>query len=446
MTDSRSIPARLPGAFLACLGAILAGYALLGRGFASLGVGPLYVGELALLVGAAFWLTAPLSLWAETVRRAWPVVLVMAWGACRTVPYLGRHGLDAPRDGVLWGYGLFALTVLGVSLRDPSRLGRMAAWYRRFAVVVLVVGPVVTVGSAVLGDRIPKVPGTDRAIVDVKGGDTAVHLAGAVAFAAGLGGVPAAAVAWGLPASLAMVATGRSALVTLAVGFGLIVCLRPRQPAIGRAAVAVAVVLAVMWAVDFRYRPSGRTEREVSVDQLATSVASIAGGGGNEEMSGTREWRLKWWTKIVGYTLGGVQGVPVGGGEYFWAGKGYGVNLADDDGFQVAEDGSLRSPHNGHLSVLARSGAVGLALWLGMLAWWAGRVGGAYLDARRTGRSAWAGGFLFLGVYLACACVNASFDVYLEGPMGGVWFWSVLGAGIAACAAYESNPEASGAA
>jgi hypothetical protein len=28
--------------------------------------------------------------------------------------------------------------------------------------------------------------------------------------------------------------------------------------------------------------------------------------------------------------------------------------------------------------------------------------------------------------------INMAFDVYLEGPQGGIWFWSVLGLGVAA--------------
>ena len=27
--------------------------------------------------------------------------------------------------------------------------------------------------------------------------------------------------------------------------------------------------------------------------------------------------------------------------------------------------------------------------------------------------------------------INGSFDVYLEGPQGGIWFWSIIGFGIA---------------
>ena len=39
--------------------------------------------------------------------------------------------------------------------------------------------------------------------------------------------------------------------------------------------------------------------------------------------------------------------------------------------------------------------------------------------------------FLFLGAYWLAFLINGSFDVYLEGPMGGIWFWTVYGIGVA---------------
>jgi hypothetical protein len=36
-----------------------------------------------------------------------------------------------------------------------------------------------------------------------------------------------------------------------------------------------------------------------------------------------------------------------------------------------------------------------------------------------------------LGCWMAYV-VNAAFDVSLEGPQGGIWFWSIVGFGIAA--------------
>jgi hypothetical protein len=39
--------------------------------------------------------------------------------------------------------------------------------------------------------------------------------------------------------------------------------------------------------------------------------------------------------------------------------------------------------------------------------------------------------------------VNAAFDVFLEGPQGGVWFWCLIGFGIAALEAQRAERSAS---
>jgi hypothetical protein len=39
---------------------------------------------------------------------------------------------------------------------------------------------------------------------------------------------------------------------------------------------------------------------------------------------------------------------------------------------------------------------------------------------------------LWLLAYWTAAMVNSTFDVYLEGPQGAIWFWSVFGFGLAA--------------
>jgi hypothetical protein len=36
---------------------------------------------------------------------------------------------------------------------------------------------------------------------------------------------------------------------------------------------------------------------------------------------------------------------------------------------------------------------------------------------------------------------NASFDVFIEGPMGGIWLWTIYGVGLAAVWAYGHHPE-----
>ena len=73
--------------------------------------------------------------------------------------------------------------------------------------------------------------------------------------------------------------------------------------------------------------------RNVSVTQLIANLGSITGGD-DAQLDASKDWRLSWWTKIYGYTIDG---------PYLWVGKGFGVNLATDDGFQVDAEQSLRA-------------------------------------------------------------------------------------------------------
>jgi hypothetical protein len=38
--------------------------------------------------------------------------------------------------------------------------------------------------------------------------------------------------------------------------------------------------------------------------------------------------------------------------------------------------------------------------------------------------------------------VNASFDPYLQGPQGGVWYWVIIGAGLVAVDVVRALPNA----
>ncbi|NPA71407.1 MAG: O-antigen ligase family protein [Gammaproteobacteria bacterium] len=162
-------------------------------------------------------------------------------------------------------------------------------------------------------------------------------------------------------------------------------------------------------------------KRNISITQMTDNVISILIPSQSTSLEGTKKWRLEWWRKIVNYTVYG---------PYFWSGKGFGINLADDDGFQVTDDHSLRSPHNGHLTILARMGVPGFALWLIMQIWFAAALWWNYLKRRWHGLYREAALFLWILTYWLAASVNAAFDVYLEGPQGGIWFWSIFGAGL----------------
>jgi hypothetical protein len=55
------------------------------------------------------------------------------------------------------------------------------------------------------------------------------------------------------------------------------------------------------------------------------------------------------------------------------------------------------------------------------------------MRARSVKDETWAAILLFIACYMLSMLVTASFDVALEGPILGFWYWTVFGVGVAAC-------------
>jgi hypothetical protein len=161
--------------------------------------------------------------------------------------------------------------------------------------------------------------------------------------------------------------------------------------------------------------------RPATIEQLIDNITSIFSSTDDGGLEGTKQFRLEWWGTIVDYTVLG---------DYFWTGKGFGVNLADADGFQSTADHSLRAPHNSHMTVLARMGVPGLALWLALQAVFAIGLLRAIGNLRRSGDTSMAVFGAWILVYWFAMMIDTSFDPYLEGPQGGIWFWTVFGLGL----------------
>jgi hypothetical protein len=434
---------RLSKLFLAILGVILIGYACLGRGFAYLGVQPLFVGEMALAVGL---LAAVVGGGMQAVFRSpmsWMLLAFATWGAVRTLPYWDLYGMDALRDGVMWGYGVFALLVAALLPRS-GWLSRVPEFYRRCLPWLLVWIPTGYVLQVLAGEALPHIPGGDVPLLSMKAGDAAVHLGGAAVFLLlGLHQVsrrPSQNLSslwewvWWMAwlAGYVAVATGnRGGLLAALVAILVVLSLRPRS-ALGKWGKVVLLgggLTLVFFVLDLDLDLRG-TSRKVSPQQILANLESIIGSGTHEQLEDTKAWRLTWWNDIIDYTLFG---------EYFWTGKGFGINLADDDGFQVSREAPLRSPHNGHLTVLARAGLPGLTLWVVLQGTFGVSLLRAYFDARRARREWWARIDLWILAYWLAFMVNAAFDVFLEGPQGGIWFWSLFGFGLAVLEAQRSR-------
>lgn len=425
---------QLPRAFATAIFFCLFGYAFLGKGFAYFGAPPLFVGEMVLTLGV---LAVVIGRMAIPIRSpiVWLVIAYGAWGAAQTLPYLGAYRIDALRDATIWGYAGFAVLVSAVVLRLrawTAAIESYARWFWWFAFWAPVAGVIFRVAETSL----PVVPGSGGIpVLFVKAGDFAVQLAGLATFVLlGLADSRRQRASRARPwlewvwwaswlAGLAIAGSAsRGGLMSVVMAVATVVLLQRRarwwKPAI------VLVVFGAVFSVSEVTIDAGQ-DRKVSAEQIIANVRSI-GGGQNDvsNLDGTRAWRLQWWTDIVDYTVHG---------PYFWTGKGFGVNLADDDGYQGTDRGiPNRSPHNIQMTVLARAGVPGLVVWTLLHVTFALSMFLAYVRARRARLEWWARVNLWILAYWVAFMTNAAFDVYLEGPQGAIWFWCVIGFGIAA--------------
>jgi hypothetical protein len=416
-TGSALVPAsRLVRAFLSFFCFVLAGYVVLGKDFAYLGFPPLYIGEIALILGAAVALIAGNLTSAILNLPGLALALLMLWTAHRTIPYWNEYGLDAPRDAMIVFYGLFAYVIASLVLQRPSTFLFLVERYKRFISYAIFLAPIVVA----LGLVFPPLLGFGP-----KGADLACHLT--AIFALGLlGSIRLRPLAFILILLFELFAftQAREAMAVFFVSSSLATALSQQGRALRRISTCIGVfatVIGVLFVVDF-HLDSEDLRRPVSVRQYVANVTSTFAGGDNEDE--TREWRLNWWSDIINYTVHG---------PYFWTGKGFGPNIADTDGYQTSgpDEAPLRSPHNAHMTILARGGVPEFVLWLSALGAWLGAVIRQMTEARRLRDGWWANVFAFLLIYWTAILVASSFDVVLEGPVMGIWFWTIHGIGLA---------------
>lgn len=412
--------------FLALLGFTLVGYATVGKSFAYLGLPPLYVGELVLLAGLAVLVSSKALLATFVVLPCQLLAILMGWVMMRTIPYIDEHGIDALRDSVIVMYGLLALIVVAVLIEDPRRLPRVVAAYGRFAAVGVCVMMALALVAVVFSEQMPELPRPGVPLLQFRIGDFGAHLGGAMVFMLlGLGHASRFWIAVVLLGAVLAASQNRGAMLAMVLPVAIAAVVSGRWRALARAFAAGASLLALAFVLDAGVADLGTSRRGVSVSQLLDNLGSLFGTS-YDTLDGTKRWRLAWWDTIINYTVHG---------EYFWTGKGFGISLAEADGFLVGDDPAappLRSPHSAHMTILARTGVPGLLLWGAVLLSWAWTLAASHLRARRRRQEGWASLFLFVGCYALAILISASVDVALEGPILGFWFWGLFGLGVGA--------------
>jgi O-Antigen ligase len=422
--------------YLALLAIVLLGYALMGKGFAYLGFPPLYVGEIAFLIGTVVFLRTGALVASLATLPSLVLVALMVWVLARTIPFVSLYGFDSLRDSTIVMYGGFALIVIGLLLGDARRIDTVLRYYN----TLLASFPAIFVGfylTRYWAEYIPRLYGPVP-IVEITTSAVGTHLAGTMVFV--LIGHRKVSFLWlfvWLVTLVIVAATNRGATLAALGPIMFAMLMLGRLRLLVTTILAAVSIFAVLLVVEGSFTQHDETEqlteRPVSAHQIVENAKSIVGHSGRQT-EGTKQWRLNWWNVIINETLYGPS---------FWTGRGFGINLADADGFGGTNPHdprpSLRSPHNAHMTLLARAGVPGVVLWSIVLISWVGMQLNAMLSARARGHERWVELFLFVVCYAMSIIINATFDVTLEGPMQGVWFWCLFGFGIGSVMVYRAQ-------
>lgn len=238
--------------------------------------------------------------------------------------------------------------------------------------------------------------------------------------------------AWPYATGLFIMVMGRESrasilgcFVVLAV---LIAARRWRFPSVQASAAIIALGLVAGFAA-----LTGNNWAQARIDtvgaHLDSIVAPLHAGGGESDLAykwDNNRFRLVWWRDVARNTW---INSPV-------TGMGFGYDLASNFAQEYypesTEEFTARSPHNVALTAFGRMGLVGLVIWLALVL---AVVRSAWRSIRRdpdpTAWGLWSGLLIIL--------VTAHLQVILEGPMGAVPFWVLLG--IACVAEPSGNAE-----
>jgi O-antigen ligase len=412
------------------LALLLAGYLFLDRAFAYVHLPglPLFVGEAVLAVGllaaarntSAF--VGPVA--AEPVLAL--LAAFMLWGAVRTLPGIPAYGLDAPRDGALWYYGLFALLATAAVTARPELPGHRARQLDRVAPALLL-WLCASLLLAPVAPYAPTVPFTDTSVLSHKPGGAAVAALLVLTVLWLLPGDRSrrSRALWSIVALLVIALAGtqnRGGLLgVLAGGAVALLFLEDRARVLARSALVLGLGLGLAVLLAVRIPFAGLQGREYSATQLTTNLVSLTGAETAGNLAGTVDGRHELWTRVLAKQVREDRVLD---------GTGFGPNLAADVGILDDGEESLRNPHNTHLHVFNRTGALGSLLWVLFWAGWYWRVTAACRRLRRGGRHR---DRQVAGVCLATTTailVSTAFDPLLESPQAAVLTWSLVGIGL----------------
>jgi O-antigen ligase len=425
---------RIVGIFEKVFLGMLLLYALFDRGFAWFHIPgtPLFVGEMALGLGIFAMLSSRFPLrtairWSPGLKA---LAIWMAWGFTFFVLQVPIFGIDAVRDSAQWYYGVTAIFTVFLLLSDPSRFGRWADLFAKALPFLLAWFPIAIALDSLFGQGAPFVPDSEIPLFTHRFGNIAVFSGIAIGFIwlvdrerGRFSG--AQRITYTSLAAIAILLAGfqnRGGLVSATVGiFVMLLFLHRRRGELVLVLAGVAIVLATV-AIVSNVRIPISNGREISATQMMANISSVIDpDSGGQRQTGTTQWRIDLWTKVLDDVT--TERPLTGWGPGPHLGKRYGVT--------TKESVPLRNPHNSHLGVLARMGFIGLGMWAIIWIAWVFQLLQLRSQLRRRGRPIEAGLVAWLLVSTFMILVNAIFDPTLEGPQVAFWIWTFFGVGVA---------------
>ncbi len=219
-----------------------------------------------------------------------------------------------------------------------------------------------------------------------------------------------------------LILLSRAPLVGLIVAIGWLALAGRWRPAKVLVAVCVTGLLAVT-IISLLQKKDFTQTKAYAIYEAVASIADYSGTRSyhsemTSEKGDNNRFRIIWWKNVAEETL---TTSPV-------LGLGFGADLTR--GFlqeyypTSGDDFSARSPHNIFMTTLGRMGLVGVAVLLAIY-WIQGRT--TLRVAREAQRDPARQGAMTLQASVWVVMISACFGVVLEGPMGAIPFWIMLG-------------------
>jgi O-antigen ligase len=406
----------------AVLGFALVGYIVGNRGFAQLYLAnalPLLPAELVLLIGATVLAVQSAFRRELPFRRDGLNLGILFWmivGVGRLLLDLRLYGFNALRDFALVYYAAFFFLAQDAA-KNPAA--------RRYLINCLLIGCVALAVAQIPYREFPdffleRLTVRGVPFIYYKGDLIGIFMAvGAVLFFLRWEErrrISSLLISLGLIAAT-LATNNRASMLSLGVATLLLAAGGRWRFSFVQGGVGIFAVVVILLAADvsdsaWQNTPLyGFYERIVSItDPLGQNSYS---GEDTSYKGDNNLFRSVWWRNVFDETVE----------ENPYLGLGFGHDLADRFVREYfpdsAEEFSTRSPHNVLLTIFARMGLLGLIPFLVI-------VGSL---ARRSYRAVRANSLTPMGLWCGCwiILISACFGVVLEGPMGAVVFWTMLG-------------------